>query len=1163
MRSSLPNASVRSRERSDMPGPADAAPPPRSNFAFLHPSWPEIALEAAQAERNAATDPRSACFYARRALELALHWLYEADGSLSPPDRPRLAAMLFEPSFQAAVDEVVRTKMDFIRRQGNAAVHERRSIKSEAALAVVRELFHVMFWVARTYARDVGDVPDARLAFDPAAVPRPAAAPQRQVSIEELRRREAEQAQRDEQLAQARANNAALQAQLDALRAEIAAVKAANEARPDEHDYDEEQTRDRYIDLLLQEAGWSLDRPEDREFEVDGMPNQQGKGFVDYVLWGDDGLPLAVVEAKRTRHDATIGRQQAKLYADCLERRYGQRPAIFYTNGYETWLWDDTRYPPRRVQGFYTKDELATLIGRRTSARSLADVDIDATIVERHYQQRAIRRIAEAFEHHRQRKALIVMATGAGKTRTVIALTKLLMEAGWVKRVLFLADRVALVNQAVGAFKAHLPDVTTVNLVTEKANDGRVYVSTYPTVMGLIGDGEAGAQRRFGPGFFDLVVIDEAHRSIYKKYRAIFAYFDALLVGLTATPKDDVDRDTYRMFDLEPGVPTDAYPLDEAVVEGYLVPPRAIRVPLKFPSEGIRYDDLPEEEREQWEELDWGDAEDPPAAVAPEAVNRWLFNADTVDKVLETLMVHGYRVASGDRLGKTIVFAKNNDHAEFIAQRFDVNYPEHAGHFTRVITVRTKYAQTLIDDFSVRDKTPHIAISVDMLDTGIDIPEVVNLVFFKPVRSKTKFTQMIGRGTRLCPELFGPGEDKREFRVFDVCENFAYFDQAIPEQSGAVAPSLRARLFNERLELIIALSGATGGGDGTVSEGGLREDLVATLQEQLRGMNLDNFLVRPHRRLVERYRESAAWKDIDLERSIELGTAVADLPSAARDDDEEAKRFDLIVLHLQLCRLRGEPGQERLRQQVQEIAAGLLEQLAIPAVREREALLAELADDEWWVDVTLPMLEQARRRIRGLVRLLDKRKRAVVYTDFTDELREIEEVPFPHAGAAGADFERFREKARAYLRAHADHVALQKLRRNRPLTQTDLDELERMLAEAGVGAPEDLARARVEGDGLGVFIRSLVGLDRAAATEALSGFIDGRVLTADQHDFVALVVEHLTANGAMDPGLLYEPPFTNVASGGPEALFPDADVDALIAAIRAVNANARPQDEVA
>ncbi|MEP6527074.1 MAG: DEAD/DEAH box helicase family protein [Nocardioidaceae bacterium] len=470
---------------------------------------------------------------------------------------------------------------------------------------------------------------------------------------DELKAQAERYAAQDAELAKAREQSATLEQEIVDLRAQVAAAKAANEARPADHDYDEAATRDLFIDLLLRESGWILDQPNDLEFEVSGMPNSKGTGYVDYVLWGNDGKPLGVVEAKRTRRDSKVGQQQAKLYADCLEAAYGQRPVIFYTNGYDHWLWDDTSYPPRQVDGFYTKDELALLVQRRTSKRRLAEVGISDTIVERHYQARAIRRIGEAFDQGRQREALVVMATGAGKTRTVIALVDLLMRANWAKRVLFLVDRVALVNQAVGAFKAHLPDAATVNLVTEKHGEGRVYVSTYPTMMGLINQ-TTDDERRFGPGYFDLVIIDEAHRSVYHKYRAIFRYFDSLLVGLTATPKDEIDRNTYSLFHLEDRVPTDNYDLSEAVAEGYLVPPRAVSVPVKFLREGIRYDDLSEAEKDQWDLADWGE-DDPPDAITSDAVNEWLFNTDTVDRVLETLTTRGHHVAGGDRLGKTII----------------------------------------------------------------------------------------------------------------------------------------------------------------------------------------------------------------------------------------------------------------------------------------------------------------------------------------------------------------------------------------------------------------------------------------------------------------------------------------------------------------------------
>ncbi|HAP39887.1 MAG TPA: restriction endonuclease subunit R, partial [Nitrospira sp.] len=619
-----------------------------SQFLFLQREWAALFEAASKAEGAVYTDSRTACFYARRALELTVTWAYKHDAALKLPYQDNLSALIHDPSFKQAAGEAVFSKARVINTLGNRAVHSHRPVPEADGLAAVRELFHVAYWLAHTYGR--AGRPDPGVTFDPAALPRPA--PAAAQTAEQLQALETRLREKDERLADLLADNTALDTELQRLRAEIAEAKKAASAQADRHDYSETETRDYFIDLLLKEAGWPLDQSRDREFEVTGMPNEEGKGYVDYVLWGDDGKPLGLVEAKRTRRDPRVGQQQAKLYADCLERQFARRPLIFYSNGYEHWLWDDTRYPPRRVQGFYKKAELELAIQRRETRRSPAAASISPTIVERHYQTRAIRRIAEAFERDHERKALLVMATGAGKTRTVIVLADLLMRCNWVKRVLFLADRVALVNQAVNAFKRYLPDASPVNLVTEKHAEGRVYVSTYPTMMGLIDEATDG-QRRFGVGHFDLVVIDEAHRSVFQKYRAIFDYFDSLLIGLTATPKDEVDRNTYSLFDLENGVPTDSYSLEEAVRDGFLVPPRAVSVPLRFPRQGIRYDALSEDEKDQWDALEWSDDGTVPNRVEAEAMNTWLFNTDTVDKVLEHVMTRGLTVAGGDRLGKT------------------------------------------------------------------------------------------------------------------------------------------------------------------------------------------------------------------------------------------------------------------------------------------------------------------------------------------------------------------------------------------------------------------------------------------------------------------------------------------------------------------------------
>jgi type I restriction enzyme R subunit len=596
------------------------------------------------------------------------------------------------------------------------------------------------------------------------------------------------------------------------------------------------------------------------------------------------------------------------------------------------------------------------------------------------------------------------------------------------------------------------------------------------------------------------------------------------------------------------------------------VPPEAVSVPLKFQREGIKYEELTEEEKEDWDALEWDEEGGVPDRVDPAALNRWLFNEDTVDKVLAHLMTRGQAVAGGDRLGKTIIFAKNQAHADFIADRFNANYPEYKGAFAQVITFRTEYAQSLIDSFAQKDKAPHIAISVDMLDTGIDVPEIVNLVLFKMVRSKTKFWQMLGRGTRLCKNLFAPGQDKRFFYVFDYCQNLEYFSQDLPSTDGSTGESLGKRLFKTRLELVGELDGASASGSadmvaGTTdfkyhepeSDAELRAAVVDRLHQEVEAMNVENFVVRPRRRVVERYAKPEAWAELSPASRQELASEVAGLPSDLKPEPEEAKRFDLLMLRLQLSVLTDGKGFERLRDMVRDIAASLEDKDAIPVVHEQMALILELQGDQWWQDVTVVMLERVRRRLRGLIHLVDKERRAPIYTDFEDEMGPERGFILP-GFREGVDFERFRAKARAFLRQHLDHLAIQKLRLNRPLTSTDLGELERILAESGAGGPEEIGRAKIESQGLGLFVRSLVGLDREAAKAAMATFVAGK--SGNQIEFVNLVVDHLTEHGIVEPALLYDSPFTDVSPHGPEGLFSPAQVTELIQVLDGVRATA-------
>ncbi|MFB7877093.1 DEAD/DEAH box helicase family protein [Nocardia sp. NPDC056064] len=1145
-----------------------------SNFEFLRAEWPSLFTEAIRAERAGIADPRVACIAARRTMELAVGWLYDAEATLKKPFHNDLKGKISEATMVALVGTDRRAKMDLIRTVGNDAVHGTKPISDKTSLPLLRELFQVMFWLARNYANDPLNVPPPHLAFDTDKVPRPLTAADRRKKQAEAQAMLAEYEKQRAELAAQRDANADLEAELAQLRAQVAAAKKANQAVPDEHDYTEDKTREFYIDRLLAEAGWALTNAEDREYPVTGLPNKTGKGRVDYVLWDDDGKPLGLVEAKRSAKDPDLaGKEQARQYADALEKATGQRPIIYYTNGFETWIWDDAFYPPRKVHGFHTKDELRLLVQRRAGRRPLATETINAEIVERTYQTRAIRKIGETFEQQNRRQALLVMATGTGKTRTAIALVDLLAKADWVKRVLFLADRQALVNQAANAFKAHLPGLTPVNLLTDKSETGRVYVCTYQTMMGLAQEYDSAGVKRFGPGHFDLVIIDEAHRSVYQKYGALFTYFDSLLVGLTATPRDDIDHNTYQLFHLEDGMPTDYYDLDDAVAENHLVPPTVVEVPLRFPTRGIRYDELSEAEKQEWEAIDWAaDDDDIPDEIAADDLNKFLFNADTVDKMLETVMDFGLKVPGGEHIGKTILFARNTKHAKLIAERFDILYPHYRGGFASIITSQADNAQSLIDAFEKPDTAPFLAISVDMLDTGIDVPAVVNLVFAKTVRSKTKFWQMLGRGTRLCKDLFGPGHDKTGFVVFDLGRNVEYFNQNLPTAEGRATVSVREKVFRQRVALLAALDQAADPGAAPTdvpdtephNVGDLRWQVARTLREQIAGMNRDSIEVRGHLRHVEAFSEPGAWQRITIDKQSELDQ-LASLPTETVEagNTTPAKRFDYLLLRLQYAHLTGEPGYLALSTQVRELATELLSpQLQnIPSVAAQHDFLTDICDDSWWEDVTLPMLESVRRRLRGLVGNITAKPRSPIYTDFEDELGELSLKELT-ALAGLHDKKRFKAKARAYLTEHADHVAVQKLRRNRQITSVDVRYLEGIFLDEGFATSEDIAEAKAAHDGeLGLFLRSLTGLEEQTARESFDAFQSGRTLTANQLDFLDLLVKVIVANGIVEVGSLYDPPFSQRYPHGPDVVFPDtADLDEIEAILGRLRATAIPVD---
>jgi type I restriction enzyme, R subunit len=1111
-----------------------------TNFNFLKQTFPQLFNHATQAEKLIFTDGRASCFYSRFTLEQGVIWLYENEPYLKLPESDNLSTLIYEQTFQENLSPGLFQKLRLIIKMGNKAVHDTREIKSKDALFINQELWHFLYWLTRYYAPNGKAL--SNLKYDENLIETQTSKTLTIKQLEQLETR-LNQAEKLKEIAEIKAQQT--EEELKRLQTELNLIKQVNSTVGDDHDYNEQETRQYFIDLLLKETGWNLEETNIKEYAVTGMPNQTGKGKVDYVLWDVNGLPLAIIEAKRTFKDAKDGKHQAKLYADCLEKQFNQRPLIFYTNGYDHYFWDDLNYPPRQISGFLKRSELTRIIHRRQHKTSLNLTRINREIVNRSYQIEAIKRLGEDLENQK-RKGLFVMATGTGKTRTAIALVDLLIKTGWVKKVLFLADRNSLITQAKRAFTTHLPNENIVNLKEvnpAEAVHASVVLSTYPTLLNRI-DLIIENQRLFSAGHFDLIIVDEAHRSIYQKYRHIFNYFDSLLIGLTATPRSEVDRDTYKLFELPPEVPTFAYELDDGIKDGYLVPPFGIKVPFKFMNKGIKYSELSPEEQQEYDEKFRDDETGLlPESVDAVALNNWLFNINTVDQALQILMEQGLKIAGGDKLGKTIIFAKNHNHANFIVERFDYNYPHLKGKFCQVIDSHDNYAQSLLDDFSDAKKEPTIAVSVDMLDTGVDVPEVVNLVFFKPVYSRVKFNQMIGRGTRLCPNLFGIDQDKQEFYIFDLCSNFEYFDQNIEEKESKLPESLSTKLTKFRLQLSQNLP----------KDNPLKQELLNNLHQQIATLEKNNFLVRPHLAIVEEFSDRNRWENLKGEDLKVIRENLVTLPTTLPQEKREVKEFDLLCLKIELSIIKPDHNIINLRDKVRDICANLETKITIPMVQEQIKLITEIQTELWWENVTIEMIEAIRIKLRNLMQFVDKAQQKVVITDFLDELGELEATEIK-INTTGFSPYQYRKKVEAYIKANQDHIAINKLKRNLPLTNTDLQELERMLFQPSGG--ENKAQFKqVFGENIDLkkFIRELVGLDRNTAKQAFSQYLENGQFTANQIRFIENIIDYLTRNGIMDLGLLYEAPFTNFHSAGIDGLFNPQEADRLIDIIESFN----------
>lgn len=1126
-----------------------------SNFSFLFATLPDVAETAQSAEQFTLVKPVVGAALCRKGLEELVMYMYANDPRLTPffptEERERtLAKLIGHWGFKKVIPAVLKDQLFLLKDYGNKAVHASDAkISADEALVALKALYGICVLAVRTYF----GTGTAIRPFDENLLPTKA-----------FYQTASERAELETKLAQQTLLTDIHAEQLKAKEAEIAALKAQLDQRTETLQtytgaFTEAETRQLFIDKLLREAGWIIaPKPGKRAAGENASIEERitPADCADYVLWGEDGRPLAVVEAKRATADWDKGKQQAVRYADAIEKQYGRRPLIYYTNGFRTGFWDDKRYSPREVLGFHKPDEMARLIARRTEQKPSVTWKVDPYIADRYYQKQAIAAVGEHFGQH-FRKALLVMATGSGKTRTAAALVEVMMKAGWIRRVLFLADRRSLVRQACENFGKLLPNYTGVNLLNDELTPAaRIVFSTYQTILNRIDTEWDDASRTLGVGYFDLIIIDEAHRSIYKKYGAIFDYFDALLVGLTATPKDETDRDTFRFFDLPNNQPTYDYSLTKAVDDKYLVPYRGVSVPLKFMQQGIHYNELTDEEKEKYEETFGDEDGNIPQGFDSDELNTWLFNRDTVDKVLVHLMTNGLKIEGGDRLGKSIIFAKNHAHAQFIVERFDTLFPAYKGHFCQLIdNTLGNEADRVTSEFTDAKKTDfQIAVSVDMLDTGIDIPEVVNLVFFKRVLSKAKFWQMIGRGTRLRPDLFGPGQHKEYFNIFDYCRNFEFFAQQLEEKDVAIPPTLSEQVFMSRLRLALALPDET---DAEHQE--LKAILLQTLYSQVQSLDENSFLVRRQWERVIQWKDEARWRALatsgpDSADVHELDTYIAPLIRDERSD-ESARRFDLLLLQTQLNRLSGNADRAAsLGNKVQKIGRGLQKKGSVPQVFQQMPTIEKVAGTDFWRSVNVPALEPVRLALRGLVRYLDKDVRPAMYTDFADEFVGDGIVHEPLVGYTSS--EAYRDRMEQIIRQNKNHLTIRKLHANQPITEAELQELERMLFEkAQIESADQFAQA-VEKKPLGEFVRQIVGLDVSAAKAAFSTFIDSGQLTASQIDFVNTLIDYLVENGVVEKKVLYKQPFTDFDSAGVSSLFSDR-TSQLFKVIDDINRNAQ------
>lgn len=1083
------------------------------NFDFLKElnDFKKLYSYCEQAEKSINTAPAFCAVSCRSALESLVKSFYITKyGVDSYNEKDSLYELIEDGRFSSYLDDSLLSCIHFIRKVGNNGAHGENVTRKEA-MACLRALHEtiseLLFFLGAIYKTPI---------FDEKCY----------VEIKEPLYTIINSTKYDEKIEAEDVN--VLEKYKENVKKSVTLKSAI--------DLTEAETRKLYIDQSLKEAGWEISGVKGAikagkaciEIKLEGMPNNQGIGFADYVLFDDDGKPLAVIEAKKTSVDEIKGAQQAKLYADCLEKMYGFRPVIFYTNGYVIKMVDCAGYPERKLYGYYSKDELHSLIIRR-NLNNITNTRIDPNISDRYFIQEACTAVCEAFNSKR-RKALIVMATGTGKTRCAISIVDVLQKFNWAKNVLFLADRTALISQAKSAFVKFLSNSSVCVLSQEKESNrdynARVTLSTYQTMINLI-DCE---DKKYGIGKFDLIIVDECHRSVYNKYKAIFNYFDSLILGLTATPREQVDSSTYELFNLPKGEPTYSYDYETAVKEGFLVDFRAFERTTELLKNGLKYDSLSPEEKEQYENLFEDSEGNLPKQLDGEEFRRRILNINTLDKVIQTVMNEGMKVNGGEKLGKTIIFAVNHEHAKKIVERFQVLYPEKGNDYCKLIDNYVNYAQTLIDDFSKKDGQPTIAVSVDMLDTGIDVPEVVNLVFFKRVFSKIKFWQMIGRGTRICKELnvFSPDKsyfengnedalvleypDKQGFYIFDFCDVFEFFRMRPDGKDAKTALNLSQKIFELKMDMVFELQ--KGEHQDNDEHKRFYEKYKDECMKKIKNLNRNLINVRASLKYVDKYSDKGNWDYISLIELKEIKKQITPLIDA-NSDDETAKYFDLWLFNMELEEIIGEKDYSKAIQKVTTVCDILLNMQTIPAINAKKEFIKEVLTNEFWESITLNKLEKVRTELRDLMMFIKKEISSGIISNFIDHtlVKTGGKAPRPQ-------FKNYKQRVMDYLSENYETGAIYKIRNLIKLNEKDIKELENILCnELGTHSDYD---AISNGNDFAVFVRSVVGLDREAIAKVFNEYLKKYNFNSKQQEFLHQIITFVLENGDIEPKDLYD-----------------------------------------